>query len=99
MISAIGNIGTLPTSTVAPTGPAAPAAAGNDFAKVLTDMTSGTIDALKAGEAASIGGVQGTVPTQNVVQAVMNAEQALQTAIAIRDKLVAAYTDISRMQI
>jgi flagellar hook-basal body complex protein FliE len=29
----------------------------------------------------------------------MNAEQALQTATALRDKLVAAYQEISRMQI
>jgi flagellar hook-basal body complex protein FliE len=99
MISSIGSIGTLPpTTTVAKPASAAPAAA-SDFSKVLADMTSGTFDALKAGEAASIGGIQGTVPTQSVVQAVMNAEQALQTAIAVRDKLVAAYTDISRMSI
>ena len=29
----------------------------------------------------------------------MNAEQALQTALAVRDKLVSAYTEISRMAI
>ena len=29
----------------------------------------------------------------------MNAEQALQTAIAVRDKLVSAYQEISRMAI
>ena len=29
----------------------------------------------------------------------MNAEQALQTAIAVRDKLVSAYQEISRMTI
>ena len=29
----------------------------------------------------------------------MNAEQALQTAIAIRDKVVSAYLEISRMAI
>ena len=34
-----------------------------------------------------------------VVDAVMNAEQSLQTAIAIRDKVVTAYLEIARMPI
>jgi flagellar hook-basal body complex protein FliE len=36
---------------------------------------------------------------QQVVEAVMAAEQALQSAIAVRDKVVSAYLEISRMQI
>jgi flagellar hook-basal body complex protein FliE len=34
-----------------------------------------------------------------VVEHVMSAEQSLQTAIAIRDKVVSAYQEISRMPI
>jgi flagellar hook-basal body complex protein FliE len=34
-----------------------------------------------------------------VADAVMSAEQSLQAAVAIRDKLVQAYLEISRMQI
>jgi flagellar hook-basal body complex protein FliE len=41
----------------------------------------------------------GDVPTRDVVNAVMDAEQSLQTAIAIRDKIVQAYLEISRMPI
>jgi flagellar hook-basal body complex protein FliE len=36
---------------------------------------------------------------QQVVEAVMAAEQTLQSSIAIRDKVVAAYLEVSRMQI
>ena len=36
---------------------------------------------------------------QQVVEAVMSAEQTLQAAIAIRDKVVTAYLEISRMAI
>ena len=36
---------------------------------------------------------------QQVVEAVMAAEQTLQSAIAIRDKVVSAYLEISRMAI
>jgi flagellar hook-basal body complex protein FliE len=34
-----------------------------------------------------------------VVSSVMEAEQSLQTAIAIRDKIVQAYLEISRMPV
>ena len=38
-------------------------------------------------------------PVQQVVETVMNAEQALQTAVAVRDKLLSAYQEITRMAI
>ncbi len=44
-------------------------------------------------------GIQGTATVQQVVEAVMSAEQTLQGAVAIRDKVVAAYLELSRMQI
>ena len=36
---------------------------------------------------------------RQVVDAVMNAQETLSAAIAIRDKIVAAYLDVSRMSI
>ena len=62
-------------------------------------MAADAIGTLKAGEATAIAGMQGQAPLQQVVQAVMQAEQALRTAIAVRDKVVGAYQEISRMQI
>ncbi|MDP9137158.1 MAG: flagellar hook-basal body complex protein FliE, partial [Pseudomonadota bacterium] len=50
-------------------------------------------------EATSIAGIQGRATVQQVVESVMSAEQTLQGAIAIRDKVVAAYLEVSRMQI
>lgn len=92
-LSAIGNAAdvTRPTAT--------PAAAGTDFGKVLADVANNTTDALKAGESAAIGGITGSRSVQQVVEAMLNADQALQTAIAVRDKLVSAYQEISRMTI
>ncbi len=92
-IRAIGGAG-LPTAT----GAAAPTA-GADFGAVLKDVMSSTVDALKAGEASAVAGINGQRSVQEVVDTVMNAEQALQTAIAVRDKLVAAYQEISHMAI
>ena len=99
MISAIGSvthaIGSQPVAKTAASG----ITASTDFSKVLADVASNAVDTLKAGEATAIGGIGGTRTTQQVVDAVMNAEQALQTAMAVRDKLISAYQEISRMAI
>jgi flagellar hook-basal body complex protein FliE len=54
---------------------------------------------LQAGEAAALAGVQGSLPLQTVVGQVMAAERTLQATLAVRDKAVSAYLEISRMQI
>ena len=81
MISAIGSVthtfGSQPVAKTGATG-ASGITAGADFSKVLADVASSAVDTLRAGEAASIGGINGTRTTQQVVEAVMNAEQALQ---------------------
>jgi flagellar hook-basal body complex protein FliE len=73
--------------------------AGADFASVLADIASSGLQTVRAGEAAALSGLQGKASVQQVVEAVMSAEQTLQAAIAIRDKVVAAYQEISRMAI
>jgi flagellar hook-basal body complex protein FliE len=70
-----------------------------DFAAVLARAALSAIDTLKGGEAAAITGMQGKASVQQVAEAVMSAEQTLQSAIAVRDKVVAAYLELSRMQI
>jgi flagellar hook-basal body complex protein FliE len=80
-------------------GPVAPAAQGAGFGDVLAQVATKATETLRAGEAAAISGIQGKASVQQVVEAVMAAEQTLQTAIAIRDKVVAAYLEISRMAI
>ncbi len=69
------------------------------FAQVLGDMASDAVGSLKAGETKSFESIQGKANTREVVDAVMTAEQTLQTAIAIRDKVVTAYLEVARMQI
>ncbi|MBZ6078563.1 flagellar hook-basal body complex protein FliE [Microvirga puerhi] len=70
-----------------------------DFGDIMVQVAANAAQTLRAGESAAIAGVQGKASVQQVVEAVMSAEQALQTAIAIRDKVVAAYQEISRMAI
>lgn len=72
---------------------------GASFGDVLQQFATQTVDSLKSGEAAAISGVEGGLSTQKVVSTVMQAERDLHTAIALRDKAVAAYQEISRMAI
>ncbi|SFJ51193.1 flagellar hook-basal body complex protein FliE [Methylobacterium brachiatum] len=81
------------------TAPATPAGGAFSFGDLLTQIAGQARDTVKAGEAAAISGIQGKASTQSVVEAVMSAEQSLQTAVAIRDKVVAAYQEIVRMAI
>ncbi|MCB8822589.1 flagellar hook-basal body complex protein FliE [Microvirga rosea] len=70
-----------------------------DFGDIMVQVAANAAQTLRVGESAAIAGIQGKASVQQVVEAVMSAEQALQTAIAIRDKVVAAYQEISRMAI
>ncbi|ORE95069.1 flagellar hook-basal body complex protein FliE [Aurantimonas sp. 22II-16-19i] len=104
MIPAIGS--SLPRVELAPTGNVGAAGAsrvgevgGQNFGAVLTQLATDAVSTMKTAEATSIKGVSGEASTQAVVEAVMDAERTLQTAIAVRDKAVAAYLELSRMAI
>ncbi|GLU25901.1 MULTISPECIES: flagellar hook-basal body complex protein FliE [Brucella/Ochrobactrum group] len=84
-------------STSAPQ--AIPTTSGASFGEVLSQMTDSVGQKLQAAEAKSIQGIKGDAPLRDVVGSVMEAEQSLQTAIAIRDKIVQAYLEISRMPV
>jgi flagellar hook-basal body complex protein FliE len=70
-----------------------------DFADMLGQMVTGAAGAVRTAEAASISGLRGQLPVAQVVQTVMAAQETLQTAIAVRDKVVSAYQEVSRMAI
>lgn len=82
------------------TGAAAPAAASlTSFGDALGDVATNAIGTMNKAEQMSVKALQGKADTREVVDAVMSAEQSLQAAIAIRDKIVSSYLEISRMQI
>lgn len=97
-IDAVGGV-----SGLAPTGKAHAVAttssAGADFASVLGSLVTDTTEKLRASEAASAAGIQGKMSTQAVVKSIMAAERSLQTTMAVRDKVVSAYQEVSRMAI
>lgn len=84
------------TRTLAPGGTTE---TGVDFGTMLLQLTTDAANVVRQAEATSVAGVQGKASVQQVVEAVMAAEQTLQGAVAIRDKVVAAYLELSRMQI
>jgi len=100
-VSPVGSQPVSPTdlargAAAAGAGPDAPAA---DFGAMLGQLAANASGTLKNAEAMSIAGIRGQASVQQVVEAVMSAEQTLQGALAIRDKAVAAYLEISRMSI
>jgi flagellar hook-basal body complex protein FliE len=75
------------------------AEAGADFGAMVSQLASQAAGVVRNAEAVSVAGIQGSATVQQVVEAVMSAEQTLQGAVAIRDKVVASYLELSRMQI
>ena len=71
----------------------------SSFADALSQTVGKTIGTLQNAEQMSIQALKGDADTRQVADAVMDAQQALQTAVAIRDKIVSAYLDVSRMSI
>lgn len=98
-LSALGALSQSPSPSVVTPQAAAPAAEGTSFEQALGQAIGSAVDTLKAGEAAAIQGVEGAVPPMKVVEAVMDAQRSLQSALAIRDKVVSAYQEIARMAI
>ncbi|HUH84430.1 MAG TPA: flagellar hook-basal body complex protein FliE [Stellaceae bacterium] len=81
-------------------GAAGEGASGGGFADMLKQAAGDTVDALKTGEAESLQAVTtGKADLTAVTEAVNNAEIALQAVIAVRDKVISAYEDISKMPI
>lgn len=96
---AIGNTDAAAALSGSGAAPLAGTASATSFADALSQAASNTIDTLQNAEHMSIQALKGDADTRQVADAVMDAQQALQTAVAIRDKIVSAYLDVSRMSI
>ena len=105
MISGLGALDALagPQRLGGATGPLAaaqPSVSASDFASAVAEAATRTIHTLGQAESVSMTALEGgNVQAREVVDAVMSAEQTLQAAISIRDKIVTAYLEISRMAI
>ncbi|MDN2566602.1 flagellar hook-basal body complex protein FliE [Aquibium sp. A9E412] len=100
-LNALDPLAGVASQTTRPTAGATGAASGPDasFETLLAQAVEGTVSGLERAETLSMRALQGEADTREVVDAVMSAEQSLQAAIAVRDKIVTAYLEISRMAI
>jgi flagellar hook-basal body complex protein FliE len=78
-----------------PQDPAAVKSAGASFAAAAADFMA----TLKAGEETVKAGLAGRAEPQAVVEALAATELAVQTAVAVRDRVVEAYQEILRMPV
>jgi flagellar hook-basal body complex protein FliE len=82
------------------TSAAQPASSGiADFSSLLESMGKDAVNNFKTAESKSMAALSGDGSTREVVEAVMSAEQTLQIAVGVRDKIVSAYLELSRMAI
>ena len=83
-----------------PAAPGAAAEAGPSFGEMVEHAAKDALSTAKGAETMGIKAAAGApVELTDVVTAVSNAEVTLQTVVAVRDKVIAAYQDIMRMPI
>lgn len=85
---------------IATPAPAAGGAeAGGGFGSMIEGMMGNAAQSMRAAEQASAMQVAGKGDLIDVVTAIGAAESALDTVVAVRDRVVSAYGEIMRMQI
>lgn len=94
-ISAYRKATAIPTET-AGVGSASPSAGGG-FADILQQVAGNAVDGLNAAEHATKMGVLGKMSPVDIATAVAGAETTLQMMVTLRDKMIGAYQEITRM--
>lgn len=79
--------------------PAAESGPEGGFGAALQRAVTGAVELGRSADAASTQALLGQGSVTDVVLAVARAEMALQTAVAVRDRVVSAYQDVMRMPI
>ena len=75
------------------------AATGLDFSSLIQGAVNGVAQSGKAAEAHAMAAASGKADIVDVVTAVAESEAALETLVAVRDRVIAAYEEIMRMPI
>jgi flagellar hook-basal body complex protein FliE len=95
--AAYQSIAQMGQSTAAASAPAG--AAGGNFGDFLTGALKDSLGTIRQGEQAATQQVSGKANIVDVVNSVNAAELTLDTVVAVRDKVVAAYQSIMNMPI
>lgn len=73
--------------------------AGSSFAQLVKDAIHEASDTQYKAEHTEMQAMSGKVDLSELVTAVANAELSLNTVVAVRDRVIAAYNDIIKMAI
>jgi flagellar hook-basal body complex protein FliE len=76
-----------------------PGSGGGGFSDMLSRALSGAVESGRQADAQSAAAIAGQGDLTHVVTAVSRAELALQTTVAVRDRVIQAYQDIIKMPI
>lgn len=74
-------------------------ASGGGFGEMVQDVLRGAAEAGKKADAQTAQAVQGKSNLIDVVTSVSESETAIQTLVAVRDRVINAYEEIMRMPI
>ncbi|TCZ53684.1 flagellar hook-basal body complex protein FliE [Roseicella aquatilis] len=88
-----------PASFAPAAAPTGAASAPRSFGDLVSRAMEEAVQQTRAADTVSTQALAGQAGTTEVVLAVSKAEMALQTAVVLRDRVVAAYQDIMRMPI
>jgi flagellar hook-basal body complex protein FliE len=72
---------------------------GGDFATLLGQAVQGVVDSGKVSDARAMDMVNGKGDMVDVVTAISQTELAMDTMVAVRDRVISAYEEIMRMPI
>ncbi len=75
------------------------AGAGGGFGSMLTQALDGVAQSGARADAQTVSAAAGKANVVDVVTAVAESETALQTLVAVRDRVISAYEEIMRMPI
>ena len=101
LTAGVARVAALDTAALAPVSNARKMAVPTQasFADALQAAASRSVDAVRQSEAASLAAAGGDASLQDVVHSVMSAEMAVESVVAVRNRMIEAYQEIMRMPI
>ncbi|WP_422037949.1 flagellar hook-basal body complex protein FliE [Roseibium sp.] len=76
-----------------------PETTGMDFGQMVKEAVDTVVDKGQQADEKAIGMIEGNTGVVDVVTAVAETEVALETMVAVRDRVISAYEEIMRMPI
>jgi flagellar hook-basal body complex protein FliE len=98
--AAMQKVGSASLGMAKPVGLAGGGEGGaGDFAAMVKNFVGGAADSARKAEGKMTAATAGKADLVDVVTAVAESEAALETLVAVRDRVIAAYEEIMRMPI